>query len=156
MRRMPARRVAVAAVAVSVIVVTLSACTSPRNALGPSESPCFRAIPVAHAAVNDTGRFAGVRYLSAKDLAAALKVASSFKHRPLKIPPALARTKSAVCAVAYRGRFTESGVAMGWEPSGRPGVLAIVIVRVPSVAVIATIVTGKAPLRLTRLLPSLV
>jgi len=148
------KRCSIAAVVALVAVVLIAtACTSPKNALGPTDSPCFRAIPVAHAAVNDKGHFAGVRYLSIKDLAAALKTAQKFLSRHLSIPQALRQTKSAICVVAYGGRFSTGDVALGWEPTGRPGSLALVVVRVPNVGVIATIITRKPPLRLTRFLP---
>ena len=57
-------RLTAASLAVVVASFGIAACTSPRNALGPNESPCFRVLAVARAAVNDTGHFAGVRYLS--------------------------------------------------------------------------------------------
>ena len=60
------RRVLVGAVLL--VAVGAAGCTSARNALGPSESPCFRAIPLARAAVNDKGKFSGVRYVTAQRL----------------------------------------------------------------------------------------
>jgi hypothetical protein len=134
----------------------LSACTAPRNALGPTESSCFRVLAVAHAAVNDTGRFDGVRYLSPRDLTAALREFRKSEHRWFVIPGALLRERSAVCIVAYRGSFSTNGVALGWPPGRKRDSLAIVVVRVRDLHVLVTLVFAKPPLRFGRFLPPLV
>jgi hypothetical protein len=133
----------------------IAACTSPRNALGPNESPCFRVLAVARAAVNDTGHFAGVRYLSSRDLTAALRDMKTSPRLRFTIPAALQRQRSAVCAVAYRGSFSTNGVALGWPPDRHDDPLAIVVVRVRDVRVLVTFVLSKPPLRFTRFLPPL-
>ncbi|MGD0894600.1 MAG: hypothetical protein ABSA08_01055 [Acidimicrobiales bacterium] len=133
----------------------IAACTSPRNALGPNESPCFRVLAVARAAVNDTGHFAGVRYLSSRDLTAALRDMKTSPRLRFTIPAALQRQRSAVCAVAYWGSFSTSGVALGWPPDRHDDPLAIVVVRVRDVRVLVTFVLSKPPLRFTRFLPPL-
>ena len=45
-----------------------AACAAPRNTLGTSASPCFRALPTAKAAVHNHGRFVGVRRVSRPSL----------------------------------------------------------------------------------------
>jgi hypothetical protein len=134
----------------------LSACTAPRNALGPTESSCFRVLAVAHAAVNDTGRFAGVRYLSPRDLTTALREFRESEHRWFVIPGALLRERSAVCVAAYRGRFSANAVALGWPPGRKRDPLAIVVVRVRDLHVLVTFVLNKPPLPFGRFLPPLV
>ena len=146
--------------AVVLVVVTasivLAGCTSARNALGPAESPCFQALPVAHAAVNDTGHFSGVRYLTATQLTSALETVKKYTGGRLAIPAALLHQTSAVCAVAYYGHYKSSRVANGWAPGKTTGSFAIVVVRVPKIEVLITTVTRRPPLRLTKLFPSIV
>ena len=151
-----AARLVVMAAALLAASAGLSACTAPRNGLGPTGSSCFRVLAVAKAAVNDTGRFDGVRYLSPRDLTAALRGFRRSEHRWFVIPGALRRERSAVCAVAYRGSFSTNGVALGW-PSGRKrDPLAIVVVRLRDLHVLVTFVLDKPPLRFARFLPPLV
>lgn len=134
----------------------IAGCTSARNALGPSESPCFRAIPIARAAVNDRGRFAGVRYLGARDVAIAISKAKALSRGRITLPDALSDVKGPVCAIAYRGRYDANRVASGWSPQGRVGMLAIVVVRLQKLVVIVTVVLPRSPLRLSKVFPSFV
>jgi hypothetical protein len=144
------------ALALFASAIAIAGCTSARNALGPPESPCFRALPAANAAVNGKGHFSGVRYLTAKDVLSIVKRAEHFAGRKVHLPEDIARDKSAVCVVAYSGHFTSQTVANGWSPSGKPGTLAVVVVSVPSISVLATVVTRRPPLKLTRFLPSFI
>ncbi len=146
----------VAASAALVVALSCAACTSPRNALGPQESPCFRVLAVARAAVNDAGHFAGVRYLSPKDLTAALRDMETVPSHHFTIPAVLLHAHSAVCAVAYRGKYSTNDVAFGWPPNRHSDPLAIVVVRIRDVRVLVTFVLKKPPLRFTRFLPPLV
>jgi hypothetical protein len=131
----------------------LGACTSARNALGPSESPCFRAIPLARAAVNDKGTFAGVRYLDTRQVATALRRAEKFARGRVALPKMLTTAKGPICAVAYRGLYDPHRVASGWSPTGRSGRLAIVIVRLQKLSVVATVVLHHSPLKLSKVFP---
>jgi hypothetical protein len=149
-------RLAAASLAVVVASLGIAACTSPRNTLGPEESPCFRVLAVARAAVDNTGHFAGVRYLSPSDLAAALRDMKTGPRLRFAIPAALRHERAAVCAVAYRGSFSTNGVALGWPPDRHEEPLAIVVVRLRDLRVLITFVLPKAPLRFTRFLPPLV
>ncbi len=139
-----------------VIAGGVAGCTSARNALGPSESSCFRAIPIARAAVNDRGHFAGVRYLDARDVATAIRKAKALSHGRITLPDALTDVKGPVCAIAYRGQYDPNRVASGWSPSGRAGVLAIVVVRLQKLAVVVTVVLHRSPLRLSKVFPPFV
>lgn len=149
-----AARLGTAALALVAASLGFAACTSARNALGPQESPCFRTLAVAHAAVNEEGHFAGVRYLSAKDLTAALREMKTGPQNRFAIPAVLRHERSAICAVAYHGRFSTNDVALGWPPNQHGDPLAIVIVRVRDVRVLVTFVLRRPPLRFTRFLPS--
>jgi hypothetical protein len=149
-----AARLGTAAIVLVAASLGFAACTSARNALGPHESPCFRTLAVAHAAVNDEGRFAGVRYLSTKDLMAALREMKTGPKNRFAVPAGLQHERSAICVVAYRGRFSTSDVALGWPPNRHGDPLAIVIVRVRDVRVLVTFVLKRPPLRFTRFLPS--
>ena len=151
-----AARLVAASAALLAASAGLSACTAPRNVLGSTESSCFRVLAVTHAAVNDTGRFAGVRYLSPRDLTTALRGFRKSEHRWFVIPGAVLRERSAVCVVAYRGSFSTNGVALGWPPGRKRDSLAIVVVRVRDLHVLVTFVLDKPPLRFGRFLPPLV
>lgn len=161
---MTLRRVAAArarkALLAAVVIVCLGAaagCTTARNTLGPSESPCFRAIPIARAAVNDKGRFAGVRYLTGREFAIAVRQARALAGASIDIPHALIAAHGPVCAVAYRGSYDSRRVAAGWSPTGRQGELAIVVVRLTKrLGVLATVVLHKPPLRFSRFFPPLI
>ncbi|HXZ82519.1 MAG TPA: hypothetical protein VED84_02070 [Acidimicrobiales bacterium] len=146
-------------VAGSVVLVVgslgLAACTSPRNGLGPNASPCFRVLAVARAAVNDSGRFAGVRYLSSRDLTAALRAMKVGKKGRFALPTALSHGHSAVCVVEYQGNYSTNGVALGWPPNRHSDPLAVVVVRVRDFHLLVTFVLKKPPLRFTRFLPPL-
>jgi hypothetical protein len=134
----------------------VAGCTSARNALGPSESPCFRAIPIARAAVNNKGRFSGVRYVDAREFASAIRTAKELARGKIAIPDALTDASGPVCVIAYRGEYDPNRVASGWSPTGRVGSLAIVVVRLEKLNVIATVVLRRAPLRLSKVFPPLV
>jgi hypothetical protein len=142
--------------AVLLVAAGAAGCTSARNALGPSESPCFRAIPLARAAVNDKGKFSGVRYVSARDFTTAIRKAKVETRGRVSLPHALVDVKGPICAVAYRGIYDPNRVAHGWSPTGRSGTLAIVVVRLQKPEVVATVVLRRPPLRLSKQFPPLV
>ncbi len=148
------RRVLVGAVLL--VAVGAAGCTSARNALGPSESPCFRAIPLARAAVNDKGKFSGVRYVTARDFNAAIRQAKVAAHGRVNLPVALVEVKGPICAVAYRGTYDPNRVAHGWSPTGKSGTLAIVVVRLQKPDVVATVILRRSPLRLAKEFPPLI
>ena len=100
--------------AVVLVVVTasivLAGCTTARNALGPAESPCFQALPVAHAAVNDTGHFSGVRYLTATQLTSALETVKKYTRRASRdTGRPLAPDKRRLCRRLLRALQIEPG-----------------------------------------------
>jgi hypothetical protein len=129
-----------------------SGCTSPRNALGTRESSCFKALPVARAAVRDRGRFAGVRYLTGEAL---VRVLGALHPPERGVPPRANSRHVGICVVAYSGHFDASEVADGRPVDARAGRLALVVVRARDERLLATIVIEKAPLRLTRLYPDI-
>jgi hypothetical protein len=126
------------------------ACVSPKDALGTHSSPCFRALAVGLDAVHGKGHFAGVRYLSARSLAADFSREGSTHATP---PMTVALT-SAVCVVAYNGSFEVRSVARGWSPQGlRRGRYALVVVDARRDVVDHTIVLQRPPLQLARVFP---
>ena len=129
-----------------------SGCTSPRNTLGTRESSCFKALPVARAAVHDRGRFAGVRYLTGDVLARALGAL----HPPERgVPHRTDSRHVGICVVAYAGHFDAAAVRDGRPAGARSGNLALVVVRARDERLLVTIVIEKAPVRLTRLYPDI-
>lgn len=141
-------------VALTVLVAggVLSGCTSPRDVLGPKESPCYRAIAVAKLAVRGAGSFSGVRELSVKSLLAALEQG---RPGPSDIPVRLVRAQDGLCLVAYRGRYSDSNVTHAWPLDPAPDRYAVVVVREAEATVVTTILVRKAPLRLTKVFPPL-
>jgi hypothetical protein len=126
-----------------------SGCTSPRNVLGTTASPCYRAVAVARLALHREGRFFGVRPLRGTGLTPALALyRSSSLH--LAYGP-----RTPLCLVAYRGRFDASVLTLALRPGPRKGRLAVVIVRQRDERVVGTLLFAHAPpRRLARLLPA--
>ena len=122
----------------------LPACTSPRNALGDATGRCYEALPVARAALHGAGRFAGARYLTVDALTRSL---SEMHPRVVDVPARPASGRSAVCVVAYAGRFDASRVERGWAVDARTGRFALVVVAAPSGRLLATLVLETVPLR---------
>jgi hypothetical protein len=143
------RGVGAAGMAVAVLAIGLAGCTAPRNALGTSSSQCFRALAVAPAALHHEGRFAGVRYLSAANVAKAIE-ASTGEGRGL--PAAIKANSAAVCAVRYRGSFTASGLAAEWPPGRRGGTLAVVVLVARSEKLLTTVLLDRRAPRSANLL----
>ncbi len=131
------------------LALVAGACTSPKNALGTNASPCFRALVVAAQAVHRSGRFAGVRYLSARDLTVDLV----HTDRSPDVPTVLVKANEAVCVVGYAGSFNTGRVSKGWSPAGSVGHFALVIVSARQNRLLATIVLPRSPLRLARVFP---
>ncbi|MCU1488749.1 MAG: hypothetical protein JWM85_154 [Acidimicrobiaceae bacterium] len=138
--------------AIAVASVLASACTSPRDVLGPKESPCYRAVAVAHLAVEGAGRFSGVRQLDGKSLLMALS-ADRIAHPG--VPQRIRANKDALCLVAYRGHFSASRVRSPWRVGTKPATYAVVLVTESDSKVVATLLLGRPPVRLTRFLPPL-
>ena len=158
-RRARMARRALALVGAAVLGASLAACTPSSNAIGPPESSkCLLAIAAARDAVLGEGRYAGVRYVSAKSLAADLRASRDLKavRGPRRrVPPALAAHDEAVCVVAWRGRFVPAALLDGWPPERRVGRLAVVVVDQNDDRVIVTIVLEHPPLGLGRAFPHL-
>lgn len=139
--------IAVAAVLIAV-AFGVAACTSPRNALGTNSSPCFRALAVAKDAVGGAGRYAGVRYISAKTFLTSLE----HSRHSASAPSALRHTRDALCAVNYRGRYSAATVKAGW-PAGRTnGQFAVVLVDAKTNVVLGTLVLSHPPLDFSKFL----
>lgn len=124
------------------MVVTLAGCTSARNTLGTSASPCFDALALAGNAVHHRGTFAGVRLVSFDTVGTDL-------HMRSKLSALFGPKVHSVCAVSYRGTFGADQVErpLGPPPAGGIGHFAIVIVSKPQNRLLGTIVRLTQPLR---------
>lgn len=137
-RRCPsALRLGVASLALVGLMVVSASCATGRSELGTADGPCFVALPGAYGAVHHRGTLLGVRLVS---WAALGRLARRLQgrldgHRP---PPR-------VCVVAFSGAYQRGHVA---RPSGAAtGPLALVVLRYPSAALVATVIAHHRPLR---------
>jgi hypothetical protein len=152
--RRPGARAAVLA-GILLPVLTLTSCTSVRNALGPPESKCFRVLPTAAAAVQGKGAYQGVRYMPPDSL-----LTSIDRQHPgplaTPVPQALAgAVHTATCLVEYKGSYELSSLTDGWSPSGATtAAYAVVVVEQSSDQILATVLLRKEPLRFARHYPT--
>ncbi len=124
--------------AVLALAGLLGGCSTARNALETHDSVCFRVYPEAVAAVHHHGRFSGTRYLPPRALIV--------ENHHTGVPDALADVaRVATCLVAFTGHFTASDVELGWAPSGKPGLFAIVVIEQRNSALVATVVLDRMP-----------
>lgn len=118
--------------AVALFALLLGACAGPRNGLNTPDSACFRAVPVAGAAVGPKGKVIGVRAVRRDSLARHVAQAARIPNRE-------------VCAVAYRGDFVPGDIRDA-DPAG-PGPYALVALDVRSPRVLATFVVDQLPVK---------
>ena len=126
-----------------VLAGAAAGCSSPRNALGTSSSPCFRAVPVASDAVKHRGTLAGIRLVGSKQLA----------RRPHLHELLSARAGHhvvALCIVSFHGRFRLDQVErpFGHAPPSGTGTYAVVVVSSPQNRLLGTLVLAHQPLPL--------
>lgn len=119
----------------------LAGCTSARDTLGTSSSQCFRAVPVAEAAVEHRGTFVGVRLIGAAQL----------RHRQQMRQLLAARAGPKVrslCIVTFHGHFDIDQVkkAFGMPPPEGEGIYAVAVVSSPQNELIGTLVLTRQPL----------
>lgn len=134
------------AVTLAVAAGAVTGCTAARNTLGTSSSPCFRALPVAAAAVHRRGAFVGVRLVSSSEL-------SKLNHLRRDIEARSRTTVKSICVVGYKGSFRRAQVQRpaGPVPDAGVGHFAVVVVSFPQNELLATVVLVKEPLRLRHL-----
>jgi hypothetical protein len=114
---------------------------SPRNTLGTSSSPCYRAVPVASEAVHDRGALAGVRLVGARD----------FDRHPSfrdDITTRLGHSVRSACVVSFHGQFRPDQVdhPLGKPPPDGSGTVALVVVTIPQNQLVGTFVLTREPL----------
>ena len=144
---------ALAAVLVLSAAATLAGCTSARNVLGPSASPCFRALPAAASAVGARAHFAGVRDGRLRDLLVVVQRRRA-GAAPVSPPDALEDSSSTqVCLVAYRPPISADAASARWKPWPGRIRFAVVVVGEQNLRVVATILLDRAPLRFARDFP---
>lgn len=118
-------------------------CVSPRNVLGTTSSPCFRAVPVASEAVRDNGRLAGVRLFGSKTIDGYPRLRAVLDQRA-------GRHVTSVCVVSFHGQFRLDQVQdpIGRAPAGGTGRVALVLVSDPQNKLLGTLVLTREPLPL--------
>jgi hypothetical protein len=114
-------------------VAAVSACAAPRQTLGTRNSPCFRSLPTARAAVRDNGRLVGVRRVSRNSVLHAFSSA--------QLPPG-----RDFCVVGFSDDYRTEKVD---HPAGSPiGKYAVVVVNMRGTSAIQTFLVDKIPFRL--------
>jgi len=126
------RMLAVAAIGAAGLT---AGCASPRNALGTSASPCFRALPGAQAAVGRKGKLVGVRRMRTATL----------RQRFPNNPRVAAVTDDYVCAFAFKGQYGPGQVELADNKVPEP--YAVVAVTSAGNEVIAAFVLPRLPTR---------
>lgn len=142
MRRGSGRFAATVAAGV-VSAAALAGCVSPRNALGTTSNPCFRAVPVASTAVHHRGKLAGIRLVGTKEL-------GRYPHILDLLTSRVGNRFRQVCVISFHGAFRLDAVQRpaGRGPTSGVGPVAIVVVSSPQNRLIATFVTEREPLPL--------
>lgn len=131
-----------------VVALTLAACTTPRNVLGPTVSRCYRAVAVARLALHREGRFAGVREVAGASLRPVLA-----GYHPGASGRFDFRASSTLCLVAYRGRFRAADIGSTLQPGPATGRLAVVVVRQRDERVVGTLLLERTSRELDRVFP---
>jgi len=112
----------------------LVGCSTVRDDLGTTNSPCYIALPAAASAVHQRGHLDGVRLRSVRSLAG----------DPLLDAAALGAPNPAtdhVCLVAYSGSFDAESVDRPFGASA--GREAIVVLTYPDNKLLGTVLTSK-------------
>jgi hypothetical protein len=113
--------------------IALGACAAPRQTLGTRNSPCFRSLPTARAAVDDNGRLVGVHRVSRTRLLQAFPRA--------ELPP-----EREFCAVVFSDDYRSDKVD---HPAGSPvGKYAVVLVTMRGTRPLQTFLVDTLPSQL--------
>jgi hypothetical protein len=135
-------------VVLTLVAATLSGCTSPspKSAIGPSASPCFRTLPTALAAVGHRGHFLGVRLLSMKAVDFSLR-----HHYEAELPKSRAAAATMLCVVGYQGPFVATSVESPWPQGRKSGRDALVLVDLANGRVVAVVLLRRTPVDISRI-----
>ena len=148
-RLKPLLRAALALATLGCAAGLFAGCASPRDALGPTESPCYLAIPIGRAVAGHAATFAGVRYLTVSTLEQAINHHHPLLANAVHVPRG---QRQAECVVAFHGRFTDRLDRHASGPAS--GAYLIVIVGLKYDKELAALVVSRLPLRLTRFGPT--
>lgn len=116
-------------------------CTGARNDLGTTSSQCFRAIPVARAAVHGRGSYAGTVLVSVASLRTTSRLRLVASHAGPNV--------RALCLVAYKGTYHLEDVTgdVGTAPAGGVGTYAVAVVSSPGNLLLGTVIFRNVPVR---------
>ena len=120
--------------------LVVGGCTSPRDALGPSVSPCFSAIALGRTEMGPVARFAGVSYTSEPSIKSALSRAGVHIRLP--------RVKDRLCVVAFWGTLKGARAKQTGLRNVRS--MALVIVSLRPSRVLAKVAISRLPYRFGR------
>jgi hypothetical protein len=124
------------AAAALVVAAAVTACSVPRNGLGTSATPCFRALPGATQAVHRKGKLLGVRRVSTARLRQRFPNNAHLK--------ALTDADSNLCAFAFKGPYPPGAVDLA--NNTQPGTYAVVALTSRSNQLVAASVVDRLPL----------
>jgi hypothetical protein len=142
--RYSATRVVMAAAVT--VTAGLTACEKP-TAVASSVSPCFRVLPIAHAALGNQGSRTPVDVARARG-SAIPKLPFRRRTRPTTttiagVPTSVPRQRD-VCLIAYRGPFDPNRISTLNGPL-RAGRYAVVVVSVRTQRVVSVFLTDRLP-----------
>ena len=135
---------AAASTATVALALLLGACTSARSNLGTSDSSCYRALPVATAAVHSHGRLLGIHLFTE----AKLRSLAPHLSAELIANGMVMHASTTVCAAAFTGAFVRTRVEKPIDARSS-GKLAVVVVREPQNSLVGTAIFRRAPLHFT-------
>jgi hypothetical protein len=137
-----ARRAHVVASLLVASLMLCGACTTARNDLGTTSSQCYRAIPVANAAVHGRGTYSGTVLVSVNEL----RNSGPLRYLAGSAGPSV----QALCLVAYQGTYGPADVTDAEGPvlARGKGDYAVVVVSSPGNELVGTGIFHTEPIRL--------
>jgi hypothetical protein len=137
-------RLVCALVAVFAVCGLATGCGGASNALATSSSVCFRALPMARAAVEGQGTFDGVRLVTAASFSKEVNRKLSGERSKLDLAVRTSGEQQ-LCIFAFRGRYQAAAVA--GDVAGTKGDFAVVLVGARHLRLVASVVVNRLPQR---------
>ena len=145
MKRRSRHAVALTALATLMPVGALTGCEKV-NTVASSVSPCFRVLPLAHAAVGEQGSFVDVARVRGRIFPGLPRIGPrrTTSTLPATTTPSTQRRQPDSCVVGYRGTFDPRRMQR-FTGTERTGPYAIVIISVRTRTVRATFLSQTLP-----------